>query len=313
MTTILVTGAFGSIGSFITKKLLELNYHVVAFDLLTPKTEKISHQFKNIKIYWGDITNNESLKKVLEKEPIDGVIHLAFIIPPFTEKLEIAEKVNIGGTQTLINLLEQSQFQGPLVFASSVSVFGETRRETPPISSDHPVKATDVYTDHKIRCETMLRESVLDWRILRYSGVIVPGLFDTSELEVAFQIPLDTRVEPVHVEDVATATVNALFSNKASKRMLIIAGGPKNQVHWKDFLVKTFQVYMGEITVDDLPKEKFSEKPYYLDWYDTTTSQEILQYQHHTIEDYIQDSYNLLGMKKVLFRLLRPLIKKKIF
>ncbi|MBU7044981.1 MAG: SDR family NAD(P)-dependent oxidoreductase [Theionarchaea archaeon] len=313
MTTVLVTGAFGSIGSFTTKKLLELNYNVVAFDLLTPKTEKISRQFKNIIIYWGDITNKESLKKVLEKEPIDGVIHLAFIIPPLTEKLEIAEKVNIGGTQTLITLLEESQFQGPLVFSSSVSVFGETSRETPPISSDHPVKATDVYTEHKIRCETMLKESALDWRILRYSGVIVPGLFDTNELEVAFQIPLDTRVEPVHVEDVATATVNALFSKKASRRILIIAGGPKNQVYWKDFLVKTFQLYIGEITVDDLPQEKFSKKPYYLDWYDTITSQEILEYQNHTIEDYIQDSYNLLGMKKVLFRLLRPLIKRKIF
>ena len=132
-------------------------------------------------------------------------------------------------------------------------------------------------------------------------------------MEVVFQIPLDTRVEPVHVKDAAAATVNALTSKKASRRVLIIAGGPQNQIYWKDFLVKTFQLFLGKITPDDLPQERFSKKPYYLDWYDTTASQEILQYQHHTLEDYIQDSYHLLGMKRIVFRFLRPLIRKKIF
>ena len=314
MTTILVTGAFGNIGRYITKKLAELNYHVLPYDCKTKKTEKVSRQFKHeTRICWGDITDSETLNR-LDKELIDGVIHLAFVIPPLTELHPgRAEKVNVCGTRTLINFLTERRFQGPVVFASSTSVFGYTQDEPPPVTVDHPVHATDAYTTHKIQCEKMFQESDLDWRIVRYSAVTIPAQqASKDDLDVVFRIPLATRVEPVHVEDVATATVNALIEEKASQKVLIIAGGPKNRTYWKDYFVKLIEPYVGKVAPDDLPQEKFFTDPYYLDWYDTTASQKILQYQHHTLDTYLQESYDALGMKRVIFWLMRPLAKREI-
>jgi nucleoside-diphosphate-sugar epimerase len=313
MDTVLVTGSFGNIGTCIVKTLLEHKYQVVAYDLKTPRTESVSKQFKSsITTYWGDITDTKSIQDVL-KEDIDAVIHLAFVIPPLTEKNpDIAEKVNIKGTKNLIYALTQDTFQGPVVFTSSVSVFGITQHEPPPVTRDHHVIATDMYTAHKIECESMFKKSMLDWRILRYSAVLTrPDLSNKDQLSHVFQIPVTTRVEPVHVKDAAFATVNAL--KKASKKVFIIAGGPKAQTLWGTFLVKTLEPYIGAVSPDALPAEKFLKTPYYLDWYDTTDSQKILHYQNHTLEDYIQDIYADLGMKRVFFKFLRPLIKWKIF
>jgi len=37
------------------------------------------------------------------------------------------------------------------------------------------------------------------------------------------------------------------------------------------------------------PAEKFTDEPFYLDWYDTTKSQELLKYQQKTFTDYLGD------------------------
>lgn len=314
MSTILVTGSFGNVGFYVVKKLLERNYQVVAFDRKVKKTEKTSRKVRNeVRIHWGDITDKESLRK-LRVEDMDGVIHLSFIIPPLSEKNpEIAEKVNVEGTRSLIRLLTDKEFQGPLVFASSASVFGKTAHEAPPITVGHPVEATDTYTQHKITCENMVRESGLDWRILRYSVVMIPAQqASMDEMKVVLSIPLTNRVEPVHVEDVATATVGALAAKRASRRVLIVAGGPRNQLYWSDYISTLLEPYIGKVTREDLSKGRFSTTPYYLDWYDTADSQEILQYQHHTVETYVRDSYEALGMKGAVFRLIKPITRWKI-
>ena len=37
------------------------------------------------------------------------------------------------------------------------------------------------------------------------------------------------------------------------------------------------------------PARKFTQEPYYLDWYDTTRSQELLKFQRRSFADYIRD------------------------
>ena len=49
------------------------------------------------------------------------------------------------------------------------------------------------------------------------------------------------------------------------------------------------------------PAGKFTREPYYLDWYDTGTSQLLLQYQRNTFADYLDD------YKKELTRKFSPL------
>jgi len=37
------------------------------------------------------------------------------------------------------------------------------------------------------------------------------------------------------------------------------------------------------------PRHKYAKEPYDLDWYDTSSSQELLQFQHKTLADYSRD------------------------
>jgi hypothetical protein len=46
---------------------------------------------------------------------------------------------------------------------------------------------------------------------------------------------------------------------------------------------------MGVMGLPLPPAEKFAREPYYLDWYDTTKSQEFLKYQRKTFSDYLRD------------------------
>jgi hypothetical protein len=61
---------------------------------------------------------------------------------------------------------------------------------------------------------------------------------------------------------------------------------------YRDLIAKTFAVFGFEKP----DWSEFSKKPYYTDWYDTNESQAILKYQERTLEDYINDMKEKVGM-----------------
>ncbi len=314
---VFVTGSFGNIGRYTLEELLRRGYEVTAFDVPNKRNKRIAKRYKReIDIMWGDITDFNLLHDIFSHiRPVDAVIHIAFIIPPLSEKKpQLAEKVNVGGTKNLVSVLEQRNFDGPFVFASSVAVFGKTLYETPPISVKHPIQSTDHYSSHKIKCERLIINSKLNWRILRYSDVLIPDReLCKEDISLIYQIPLKNRVESVHVRDVAIANVNAL-KKEAEKKILIISGGKKLRFLWEERLCRTLEPFIGKIRPEELPRERFTEEPYYLDWYDTTESQEILRFQHHTFDDYIQELYQWLGWRRrLLYRIFRPLVRRRFF
>jgi hypothetical protein len=58
-----------------------------------------------------------------------------------------------------------------------------------------------------------------------------------------------------------------------------------------------------------LPEEAFGATPFPTDWLDTAESQQLLQYQRHTLEDYVRDMRAELGARRHLIRLFRPLAR----
>jgi hypothetical protein len=46
---------------------------------------------------------------------------------------------------------------------------------------------------------------------------------------------------------------------------------------------------MGIMGLPLPPAHKFTQEPYYLDWYDTSGSQELLNFQRKTFADYLRD------------------------
>ena len=101
------------------RRLLVEGHDVVAFDLESRRARKLASGFDGrVRFVWGDITNPESVRHALEG--VDAVIHLAAIIPPSTERApDLARKVNLDATRSLIAQMEASPTANRLVFASS--------------------------------------------------------------------------------------------------------------------------------------------------------------------------------------------------
>jgi UDP-glucuronate 4-epimerase len=139
MSTILVTGGAGFIGSHLCERLLSDRVKVICLDnfdsFYDPKikiknVEGVKKKFpEQFELVTGDIRNPEHLQETFRKDQIDLVVHLAAragVRPSISDPL-LYQDVNIRGT---IVLLESCKAYGikNFIFASSSSVYGENQR-----------------------------------------------------------------------------------------------------------------------------------------------------------------------------------------
>lgn len=295
---VLVTGGAGRLGITVCHKLLDEGFQVRVFDLDTPRNRKSVREITDrVEVAWGDITSRASVNNAIEG--IGAVIHMAGILPPVSEeKPQLTEEVNVGGTRVLLDSLREQEPGLPFVFTSSVAVFGSTPDASCPISveKDDP-RPEGVYARTKLEAEELIRQSGIEHVILRLSAAIYT-VFTVKDIKMIYSIPLGNRVETCHPDDVAVAIVNAVSRfNEIKGNTLIISGGENNRMSYQDMIAQILNV----ISLPVPPAQKFTKQPYYLDWYDTCKSQELLQFQRKTFSDYLDD------YRKELSRKLSPL------
>jgi UDP-glucuronate 4-epimerase len=139
MSTILVTGGAGFIGSHLCERLLGDGLKVICLDnfdtFYDPKikiknTEGIAKKFPDLfELVTGDIRNPDHLKGIFQKNKVDFVVHLAAragVRPSIAEPL-LYEDVNIRGTVILLEACKDHAIKN-FIFASSSSVYGEKQR-----------------------------------------------------------------------------------------------------------------------------------------------------------------------------------------
>jgi len=183
---ILVTGHAGFIGSHLTKELLNKGYQVVGIDNFNdyydPKRkEKNVKDFlrnKNFKQYKLDITHAGDLRRFFGENKIDLIVHLAARagVRPSIENPKLYEKVNIKGTENLLELAKDFQIK-QFVYASSSSVYGE--QEKIPFSEDDIVdKQVSPYAKTKKKAEELClkyaEEDGIQMTVLRFFTVYGP-------------------------------------------------------------------------------------------------------------------------------------------
>ncbi len=300
---VLLTGAFGNLGQRVLTKLKTKGYRVRAMDLDTPLNRKGAQNAAGNydEVQWADI------RKVDWSEALRGVssiIHLAAIIPPLTDDAPaLAEAVNVDASVRLIEALEQQVPPVPLVFASSVTVFGYPTTHTLKRAEDEP-KPSDNYTRHKVAVEQRLSASTIPWTVVRI-GASIDGNRTTGKAMVQrmFATHPDNPVEYVHPDDVATAAVNALDNPEALRRIFLLGGGKSCQVTQYDLLSASLDA-MGI----KLPKDMLGSEQFYTHWMDTAESQRVLQFQHHSFDDYRADLAGTLGRWRPLVKPFAPLV-----
>jgi hypothetical protein len=148
----------------------------------------------------------------------------------------------------------------------------------------------------------MLRESGLNWAIYRLGAVLPVRLILDRGM---FGVPLDNRIEFVHSKDVAVALANGLETAGVWGLVWHIGGGPACQLYQREIVEQVLEA----VGLGMLPEEAFTKEPFPTDWLDTSESQELLQFQAHTFQDYLEDLKALLGSRRLLIRLFRPLIR----
>ncbi len=306
---VLLTGAFGNIGRSTIDELLSQGHEIRCFDVKTPANEKSARAYQGrLEVVWGDIRKPEEVAAAMEGR--DAVIHLAFIIPStmsLTGKSsedhpEWAEAINVGGAKNVIAAAKDSAAPPRLVFASSLSLYGVWDGVLEEKTADHPVMATDNYSAHKLECEGLVRESGLDWIILRFAAVPAVAVGMNNEM---FSIPLDNPIEFIHTKDVGLACANASGCQEAVGKTLLIGGGKKCQMLYGDMIGTALEAFgLGR-----LPEEAFSKERGYFHWLDTTESQQLLQYQRHTYEDWVEDVKKEMGVLRHLARATKPIAR----
>ena len=270
---ILVIGAAGRLGKQIIGSLSESSHDIKAFDLPTISWESIE-QFEDVAIFPGDVTKKYMIAEACRE--IDLVIHLAALLPPQSEvDKRLTLKVNVEGTRNIVEVLEPKE-NIPLIFASSISTYGITASEEPPIGEDHPQNAHNIYAKSKIDAEHLIKSSGIPFVILRIAPLSVA---DLVELPGVIPYRKDQRVEFVYATDAAQALFEAVDNPDALGKTFNIAGGPSWQMTGAEYITKFYDA-LG-VDVDAV----FSEEHTAIDWYDTRKSH-FLGYQRTSFNDF---------------------------
>jgi UDP-glucose 4-epimerase len=291
---VLLTGAFGNIGSHALPELLRQGHAVRCFARDTPRGRKAARALpRGAEAAFGDVLDAAALRRAAAG--VEAVIHLAAVIPPGSEEdPEHARDVNVEGTRHVLAACRGQPRPPRILFASTFDVHGHTLGKTPPRRITDPVVATDAYTAHKIECEAMVRESGLEWCVFRLSDVPILGIRDPHP--IMFEIGLDNRIEALHADDAALAIANALRTPEVWGRTLFVGGGASCQLTYREYLTRL----LAAMGIDPLPEEAFARKEYATDWIDTEESQRLLRYQRHSFDDIAEAIAASLGWKRHL-------------
>ncbi len=308
--TVLVTGAFANIGAATIEALLgdeEASGAGVRVRALRHGGGggALARRWRGrVEIVDGDVRDPTSLVPALRG--VDVVVHLAFVIPPAClERPEEARRTNVDGTRNLLAAMRAEAPRARLLFASSLDVFGHTQHLPPPRRADDPVAATDAYTAHKLECEAMVQGSGLGWSVVRYADV--PPIALRSPVPIMFEIPLGQRIEAIHPLDAGMATARAATSEAAWGRVWLVGGGASCQLTYGEYLAR----FMAAMELGPpLPAHAFATAPYCTDWLDTSESQRAFRYQKRSFDDIVADVAALLGWRRPLARMARPLVRR---
>ncbi|HJU87437.1 MAG TPA: NAD-dependent epimerase/dehydratase family protein [Gemmatimonadota bacterium] len=134
---ILVTGAAGFIGSWLTERLLERSDVVVGFDNFDPfydraiKEQNLASARANpaFRMVEGDLRDRADVSALFDDGGFDAVVHLAAkagVRPSLADPAGYYE-TNLIGTSNLLEAMRESSCRR-LVFASSSSVYGNNRK-----------------------------------------------------------------------------------------------------------------------------------------------------------------------------------------
>ena len=198
MSTVLVTGASGFVGSHLLPELLGGGHRVVALVRSPASGEAVLRRVPaalaaGVELRTGDVLEPATLPGALAG--IDAVVHLVALARDWNGGRDLL-RVNLGGTQSLVAAMEAAGVRR-LVHLGALGVADREELN---------------YAKSKARAEAAVRASGLDWTILKPSLLFGPrdGFFNIVADLVRVPLPFvpvpgsgKSRFQPIHAGDVA--------------------------------------------------------------------------------------------------------------
>ncbi len=181
--SILVTGGMGSIGSWVSRELVEAGHRPILYDSRVDYT-LIADLEDRVDVVVGDLLDLPSIVRTVLERKVEYILHLAAMMPPQAQANPYQGfQVNSQGT---VNVLEAARIGGVrrFVYTSSKGVYGPVMGDHAhptyqPLTEDYPTRPNSVYGATKLSGENMginyTRNYGLEFVALRFGSTYGPG------------------------------------------------------------------------------------------------------------------------------------------
>lgn len=280
MSTILVTGGAGYIGSHVVKELLRQKYQPVIYDNLQTGHQKAT---KNALFIRGDLSDSVKLKETFQTHAVDAVMHFAadcLVGESVQNPLKYFNN-NVKNSIKLIEIIQEFKIK-KFVFSSSAAVYGEPKKI--PITEDHSCCPTNPYGETKWIFERVLQAyhdaGILNFISLRYfnaAGADPEGELGEDHSPESHLIPLVIKAalngtsvpvfgtdyntpdgtcirDYIHVTDLANAHILALRKLEQGKHSGIYNMGNGNGYSVREVIETVKKVTERKVTAIESPR-----------------------------------------------------------
>ncbi|CCH55048.1 hopanoid-associated sugar epimerase [Fibrisoma limi BUZ 3] len=229
MKTVLLTGANGFLGGHLCRKLLQRGYAVRAF--VRPGGSKRVLNGLPLDIWEGDLCDAHNVRGATYG--CDYVIHAGAAAQVNPARSRTVVNVNVGGTAAVLAAATEAQVER-LVFVGTANVFGFGSKEQPgdETSPYNGARYGLDYMDSKLVATRMVTQAAAEHRV---PAVLVHPTFmlgpidhkiTSNALLLALYRGQLAAIPPggknyIHVDDAATATVNALTEGRIGESYIL--------------------------------------------------------------------------------------------
>ena len=182
---VLITGAYGLLGSHTVRELIDNGYHVRAFGRDAEKLLKLTEEYDDsrIEIFKGDFCNPEDIECACEG--MDYVIHCGALLKGWGRRSEYI-KTNVEGTRNVLEACAKHNIKR-LVHTSSPSAHALKNNLNITEEDQNEKNRLNYYIESKLIAEKLVRgQDRVPYSIIRPRGIT--GIGDKNMLPVLINV-----------------------------------------------------------------------------------------------------------------------------
>ena len=266
MSKVLITGGAGFIGSYVSRKLLDMGHEVVVYDAFVHYISPLKSVLKDyidlrfagiadqIDFRRGDTRDKAHLRRVILETRPDRILHLAALpIADLSNRhSEEALASILEGAVNVLEVLRDVDFVDRFVYISSSMIYGDF--EEIPAPEDHPKRPKDIYGGTKyageVLVETYGRRYEIPYSIVRPSAVYGPYDVNRRVSQIFIENALlgkpitlygggHQALDFTFVEDAAEGIIKVMFHEKA-------VGNAFNITYGHGYTLREFSDILGK-------------------------------------------------------------------